>query len=88
MPPADEPQGEAWDTPGMVRWCRLLLDSYAQWTGRELLDRVGSPEAQARAHAGACGDSGLDQRLPRGPDLGYRPTLPGGGRSCVECGGR
>ncbi|MEC4686733.1 MAG: MEKHLA domain-containing protein [Nitrospirota bacterium] len=49
MPPADEPQGEAWDTPGMVRWCRLLLDSYAHWTGRELLDRLGSPEAHARA---------------------------------------
>lgn len=48
MPLADEPQGEVWDTPGMVHWGRLLLDSYAQWTGRELLDRLGSPEAQAR----------------------------------------
>lgn len=32
-----------------VAWSQLLLDSFSRWTGRELLLRTGSPEAQAQA---------------------------------------
>ncbi len=40
---------EKWLEPAVVRWCQLLLDSYRHWTGRELLERTGSPEERARA---------------------------------------
>jgi hypothetical protein len=40
---------EVWQAPEVVRWCQLLQDSYRHWTGRELLERTGSPEEQARA---------------------------------------
>jgi len=32
-----------------VSWSQLLLDSFCHWTGRELMERTGSAEAQARA---------------------------------------
>ena len=40
---------EVWQEPEVVRWTQLLLDSYQHWTGRELLERAGSPENQAHA---------------------------------------
>jgi len=42
-------KNEIWQEPVVVTWCQLLLDSYRHWTGRELLERRGSPEEQARA---------------------------------------
>ncbi len=38
-----------WRSPALIDWCRLLLDSFYRWTGRELLERVGTAEDQARA---------------------------------------
>ncbi|MBA5866778.1 MAG: MEKHLA domain-containing protein [Nitrospira sp. CR1.3] len=35
-------------TPSAVQWSRWLLDSYRHWTGRELIERSGSSEAQSR----------------------------------------
>ncbi len=32
---------------GTIRWCQLLLDSYARLLGRELIARDGSPQVQA-----------------------------------------
>lgn len=32
-----------------MEWSQLLLDSFRHWTGRELLERTGSAEAQAQA---------------------------------------
>ena len=40
---------QVWQEPAVVRWSQLLLDSYRHWTRRELLERTGSPEEQARA---------------------------------------
>jgi hypothetical protein len=40
---------EPWLTPEPVAWCQLLLDSYRRWVGRELIERAGNAEAQARA---------------------------------------
>jgi len=31
-----------------VIWSQLLLDSFRRWTGRDLLRRIGTPEAQAQ----------------------------------------
>ncbi|SPP64597.1 MEKHLA domain-containing protein [Nitrospira lenta] len=31
----------------LVTWSQLLLDSFHRWTGRDLLSRTGSPDAQA-----------------------------------------
>ena len=42
-------QRGVWNTPELIGWCGLLLESFRRWTGRELLDRIGSPEDQARA---------------------------------------
>lgn len=33
----------------MVMWSQLLLDSFRHWTGRDLLIRTGTPDAQAQA---------------------------------------
>lgn len=33
----------------MVTWSQLLLDSFRHWTGRDLLIRTGTPDAQAQA---------------------------------------
>ncbi|HSN03966.1 MAG TPA: MEKHLA domain-containing protein [Nitrospira sp.] len=38
-----------WAQPAIVTWSQCLLESFRRWTGRELLDRTGSPEDQARA---------------------------------------
>lgn len=33
----------------LVTWSQLLLDSFRRWTGRDLLIRTGTPDAQAQA---------------------------------------
>ena len=33
----------------LVMWSQLLLDSFRRWTGRDLLIRTGTPDAQAHA---------------------------------------
>lgn len=33
----------------LVTWSQLLLDSFRRWTGRDLLIRAGTPDAQAHA---------------------------------------
>ncbi len=38
----------AWADPAIVEWTRRLLDSFRHWTGRELIERQGDPEFQAR----------------------------------------
>ena len=37
-----------WLAPKKVAWTRVLLDSFRRWTGRELIEREGSPEDQAQ----------------------------------------
>ena len=44
----DDPN-QVWSQPSVVEWSQLLLDSYRQWLGRDLLQRVGGPEEQAHA---------------------------------------
>lgn len=39
---------EPWNTQGAILWVQLLLDSFRHWTGRELIDRTGDAETQAR----------------------------------------
>ncbi|MFO0705870.1 MAG: MEKHLA domain-containing protein [Nitrospira sp.] len=36
-----------WTNPSVIAWSTLLLDSFCRWTGRELIERAGSPEADA-----------------------------------------
>jgi len=38
-----------WAHPSVIVWTQRLLDSYRHWTGRELHNRSGSLEDQARA---------------------------------------
>lgn len=38
-----------WAEPDIVRWSRLLLETFRQRVGRYLIPRNGSPEDQARA---------------------------------------
>ena len=38
----------AWADPAIVDWTRRLLDSFRHWTGRELIERHGDPQFQAR----------------------------------------
>lgn len=38
-----------WTEPTVVQWSQRLLDSYRRWTGRELIERIGDPEMQARS---------------------------------------
>ena len=40
---------ERWADPAVIRWNQLLLDSFRRWLGRDLIERKGSPEEQARA---------------------------------------
>lgn len=40
---------EEWRKHGWIEHSQLLLDSYRKWLGVELITRVGSPEAEARA---------------------------------------
>ncbi len=35
-----------WKNPQIVQWCQYLLDSYAHWIKRELIDRNGTPLEQ------------------------------------------
>ena len=45
----DGHETERWTDPAIVRWSQLLLDSYRRWLGRDLIERKGSPEEQAKA---------------------------------------
>ena len=38
-----------WMDPPVVQWSRWLLDSYRQWIGRDLMERIGDSEFQSRA---------------------------------------
>ncbi len=38
-----------WSRPAVVEWCRLLLNSYRHWIGRELIGRTADPVDQAQA---------------------------------------
>ena len=42
-------KAEHWTEPAVIRWSQLLLDSFRRWLGRDLIERRGSPEEQARA---------------------------------------
>ncbi|HEX6949240.1 MAG TPA: MEKHLA domain-containing protein [Nitrospira sp.] len=39
---------QAWMGSAAVQWTQRLLDSYRHWIGRELIERHGDPEFQAR----------------------------------------
>ncbi len=39
---------EPWESPEVQSWCQLLLDSYRRWKGRDLVDRTGTFQEQAR----------------------------------------
>lgn len=36
-----------WQMSSQVEWTQCLLDSFRQWTGRELIDRSGLPQEQS-----------------------------------------
>jgi MEKHLA domain-containing protein len=38
---------QIWTNPVVVEWSQRLLNSYRHWTSRELIERMGKPEAQA-----------------------------------------
>ncbi len=40
---------ERWTDPDMIHWSQLLLNSFRRWLGRDLIERKGSPEEQAKA---------------------------------------
>ena len=40
---------ERWADSAVIRWNQLLLNSFHRWLGRDLIERKGSPEEQARA---------------------------------------
>lgn len=40
---------ERWTNSSVIRWNKLLLDSFRRWLGRDLIERKGSPEEQAKA---------------------------------------
>ncbi|MDF0664715.1 MAG: MEKHLA domain-containing protein [Nitrospira sp.] len=37
-----------WNEPCIVEWSQLLLDSYRHWIGKELIERAGDMNQQAR----------------------------------------
>ncbi len=39
---------EPWLSVDSVAWCRLMLDSYRRWLGRDLVERADDAVAQAR----------------------------------------
>ena len=41
-------EAERWAAPSIIRWNQLLLDSFRRWLGRDLIERKGSPEEQAK----------------------------------------
>ncbi|RMH09919.1 MAG: MEKHLA domain-containing protein [Nitrospirae bacterium] len=47
-PFSDESRIFGWNHPKSVAWIQLVLDSYREWLGQDLIERVGSPEEQAR----------------------------------------
>lgn len=48
MVPPTSVKTEPWNKPRIVEWSHLLLDSYRHWTGKELVERVGDRNQQAR----------------------------------------
>jgi len=38
-----------WMESSLIEWSQRLLDSYRQWTGQELIERIGTPVSQAKA---------------------------------------
>ncbi len=42
-----EDPNQVWRLPSVVEWSQLLLNSYRQWVGRDLLQRAGGPEEEA-----------------------------------------
>lgn len=40
---------DRWTEPAVIHWSQLLLDSFRRWLGRELIERKGSAEEQAKA---------------------------------------
>jgi len=40
---------QIWTDPAIVEWSQLLLNSFRQWVGRDLLERVGDSDYQAHA---------------------------------------
>ena len=40
---------EPWSDLAVIRWSQLLLNSFRRWLGRDLIERKGSPEEQAKA---------------------------------------
>jgi hypothetical protein len=38
-----------WTEPSVIEWTQRLLDSYRHWMGKELIERNGDTECQARA---------------------------------------
>ena len=38
-----------WMEPAIARWTQRLLDSYRHWIGKDLIERYGEPESEARA---------------------------------------
>lgn len=42
-------KAEQWTIPTIVRWNQLLLDSFHRWLGRDLIERKGNLEEQAKA---------------------------------------
>lgn len=40
---------DPWMESQVVEWSQRLLDSYRHWTGRELIERLNTPQFQAKA---------------------------------------
>lgn len=38
---------QMWTNPIVIEWTQRLLDSYRHWTSRDLIERIGEPDAQA-----------------------------------------
>ena len=38
---------QIWTNPVVVEWTQRLLNSFRHWTSRELIERLGEPDAQA-----------------------------------------
>lgn len=47
MEPEDD-HGAWWARPERIEWAQLLLISFHHWTGRELIERTGSIDREAR----------------------------------------
>ena len=40
---------QPWKDPAIVEWTQRLLESYRHWLGKDLIERRGEPESDARA---------------------------------------